>query len=118
MGQVSQLEDEEDRRNDALSGGKPIERKTPLTAKIFDIIHRAPARALRAARIPGKRIQEARRRRIEREEAQRAWWEEIRLIRFEEDNLIYDPRDGSVRPIDPTRPMIDSWLSKPRRGAG
>jgi hypothetical protein len=114
MGQVSQLEDQQDRRDDAqhLCGSKVIENPIPQAAKVFEIINRPlESAARRRAPMSEKRMDELRRRGIERERAQRAWREESNLIWIVEDNAILDFRNPTVRPIDPKRPVAARWTA-------
>ena len=114
MGQVSQLEDQQDRRDDAqhLCGSKVIENPIPQAAKVFEIINRPlsrrPVGARPCLRSGWMNCDGAE---FERERAQRAWREESNLIWIVEDNAILDFRNPTVRPIDPKRPVAARWTA-------
>jgi hypothetical protein len=104
MSCVSLLEDQQDRRDE--SGVTGTER--PQTQNVFEIINRRREPAPRRS-ISEKQKEELRQRRIARENAQRAWREESNLIYIVEENVILDFKKGTVRPIDPRRPVSSRW---------
>ena len=109
MGQVSQLEDEQDRRDEALhlrGGELPMARARPKPLAGVTKVPPAPIRSI--ANLSDKRREELIQRGIERQRRQLAWRKELHLIRFEELNTIFDMETRTSMPIRKDQPYA-AW---------